>query len=100
MIQSTFSFKGTMELHVVQGHQTVAGYVDMLHCASLLTEDPHLCDNDRAFQQDNAAVHCTCLMKNFFQGNNIALFDHPVSSPDLNPNQNVTGCMAGEVYKN
>uniref|UniRef100_A0A3Q1BPX9 Tc1-like transposase DDE domain-containing protein n=2 Tax=Amphiprion TaxID=80969 RepID=A0A3Q1BPX9_AMPOC len=52
------------------------------------------------FQQDNAAVHNTRLMKDFFQENNIALLDHPASSPDLNPTENIWAWMTREVYKN
>uniref|UniRef100_A0A672P8D6 Tc1-like transposase DDE domain-containing protein n=1 Tax=Sinocyclocheilus grahami TaxID=75366 RepID=A0A672P8D6_SINGR len=55
MIWGAFSFNGIMELQVVQGRQTAAGYVDMLQRASLLTD--RLCGNDWVFQQDNAAVH-------------------------------------------
>ncbi|KAL1248912.1 hypothetical protein QQF64_022230 [Cirrhinus molitorella] len=81
-----------MELQVVQGHQTAAGYVNMLQPASLLTEAPCLCRNDWAFQQDNAAVHNNHLTKDFFQENHIAL----LCSPDLNHTENIWGWMANE----
>lgn len=72
-----------MALQVAQGCLTAAGYVEMLQRASLLTEGPRLCGDDWVFQQGNAAVHNTHLMKDFFQENNIALLDHPACSPDL-----------------
>uniref|UniRef100_A0A3B3YE53 Tc1-like transposase DDE domain-containing protein n=1 Tax=Poecilia mexicana TaxID=48701 RepID=A0A3B3YE53_9TELE len=100
MIWGAFSFNGTMELQVVQGRQTAAGYVEMLQRASLMTEGPRLCGNDWVFQQDNAAVHNARLTKEFFQENNITLLDHPACSPDLYPIENIWGWMAREVYKN
>uniref|UniRef100_A0A8C2J7U8 Tc1-like transposase DDE domain-containing protein n=1 Tax=Cyprinus carpio TaxID=7962 RepID=A0A8C2J7U8_CYPCA len=96
MIWGAFSFNGIMELQVVQGRQTVTGYVDLLQQASLLTEGPRLCGNDWVFQQDNAALHNALLTKDFFQENNVALLDHPACSPDLNPIENIWGWMARE----
>uniref|UniRef100_A0A8C4EK91 Tc1-like transposase DDE domain-containing protein n=1 Tax=Dicentrarchus labrax TaxID=13489 RepID=A0A8C4EK91_DICLA len=89
MIWGAFSFNGTMELQVVQGRQTAAGYVEMLQWASLLTEGPRLCGDDWVFQQDNAAVHNARLTKDFFQENNVTLLDHPACSLDLNPIENL-----------
>uniref|UniRef100_A0A3Q0SGF0 Tc1-like transposase DDE domain-containing protein n=1 Tax=Amphilophus citrinellus TaxID=61819 RepID=A0A3Q0SGF0_AMPCI len=66
MIWGAFSFNGTMELQVVQGRQTAAGYMEMLQRASLMTEGPRLCGNVWVFQQDNAAVH-NALYKNGHQ---------------------------------
>uniref|UniRef100_A0A3B3TZ51 Tc1-like transposase DDE domain-containing protein n=1 Tax=Poecilia latipinna TaxID=48699 RepID=A0A3B3TZ51_9TELE len=100
MTWGAFSFNGTMELQVMQGRQTAAGYVEMLQRASLMTEGPRLCGNDWVFQQDNAAVHNARLTKEFFQESNITILDHPAFSPDLNPTENIWGWMAREVYKN
>uniref|UniRef100_A0A672ZJP4 Tc1-like transposase DDE domain-containing protein n=1 Tax=Sphaeramia orbicularis TaxID=375764 RepID=A0A672ZJP4_9TELE len=98
MIWGAFSFSGTLELQVVQGRQTAAGYVQMLQRASLMTEGPRLCGNSWVFQQDNAAVHNARLMKNFFREINITLLDHPACSPDLNPIENIWGWMAKECF--
>ena len=68
-----------------------AGYVKKFQWASLLTEGPHLCGDDWAFQQDNT--------DDVFQENNVAILDHPACSPDLNHIENVWGWMGREVYK-
>ncbi len=83
MIWGAFSFNGKMELQIVQGRQTAAGYVVMLQRASLLTKGPRLCGNGSVFLQNNAAVHNNRPMKGLFQENNVALLDHPACSPDL-----------------
>lgn len=100
MIWGAFSFNGTMQLQVVQGRQTAAGYVEMLQQASLLAEGPRLCGEEWIFQQDNAAIHNARRTMDFFHENNVTLLDHPACSPDLNPIENIWGWLAREVYKN
>uniref|UniRef100_A0A3Q3WNT3 Tc1-like transposase DDE domain-containing protein n=1 Tax=Mola mola TaxID=94237 RepID=A0A3Q3WNT3_MOLML len=77
MIWGALSFNGTMALQVVQERLRAAGSVEMVQRASLLTEGPCLCSNDRVLQQDNTAVHDARLTKDFFQEHNVALLDHP-----------------------
>lgn len=85
-LNSTVSFKGKMELQVVQGHQTVAGYVEMLKQA-LLTEGPPL--SGMGLSTGQQAVHNARQMKDLFQEDNIAVFKHPALSPHLDPIENV-----------
>uniref|UniRef100_A0AAZ1WYY9 Transposase Tc1-like domain-containing protein n=1 Tax=Oreochromis aureus TaxID=47969 RepID=A0AAZ1WYY9_OREAU len=75
MVWGAFSFNETMKLQEVQGHQTAAGYVQMLQRPSLMTEGPWLCGNDWVFQQDNATVHNPRRTRDYFQENNITLLD-------------------------
>ena len=84
MVWGAFSYRGTLELKVVQGHQTAAGYVGMLQRSSLTTEGPRLCGGEWFFQQDNAAVHTARHTMTFFQENGVLLSRHPACLPDLN----------------
>uniref|UniRef100_A0A3Q4GX99 Tc1-like transposase DDE domain-containing protein n=1 Tax=Neolamprologus brichardi TaxID=32507 RepID=A0A3Q4GX99_NEOBR len=69
----------------------------MLQRASLITEGSHLCGNGWVFQQDNATVHNGRRTRDFLQENNITVLDHPASSPDPNPTENLWGWMARKV---
>ena len=95
MVWGAFSYRGTMELQVVQGRQTAAGYVGMLQKSSLTTEGPRLCGDEWFFQQDNAAIHAARHTMTFFQENGVPLLRHPACSPE-----NVWGWMARDVYGN
>ena len=50
MMWGAFSYRGTMELQVVQGCPTAAGYVGMLQRSSLTTTVPSLCCDEWFFQ--------------------------------------------------
>ncbi|KAF2355752.1 hypothetical protein FHG87_013492 [Trinorchestia longiramus] len=99
MVWGASRFNGTLELQLVEGRQTSAGYVTMLERASILTECPRICGENWIFQQDNAAVHNARHLKQFFDVNNIQLLNHPPCSPFLNPIENLWGWMAKEVFE-
>ena len=100
MVWGAFAYNGTMELEVIQGRQTAAGYVSMLQKASLVTEGHRLCGEGWLFQQDSAAIHAERRTLAFFQDSEVQLLKHPACSPDLNPIENVWGWIARDVYKN
>ncbi|KAF2359549.1 hypothetical protein FHG87_009694 [Trinorchestia longiramus] len=99
MVWGAFCFNGTLELQLVEGRQTSAGYVTMLEHASILTECPRLCGENWIFQQVNAAIHNARHLKQFFNVNNLQLSNHPPCSPDLNPIENLWVWMAKEVFE-
>ena len=89
MVWGAFSYRGTMELQVVQGRQTADGYVGMSQRSSLTTEGPRLCGDEWFFPQDNAAVHTARHTTTFFQENGVILLRHSAYSPDLDTIENV-----------
>ncbi|KAA8490539.1 Transposable element Tc3 transposase [Porphyridium purpureum] len=51
------------------------------------------------FQQNNAPVHKSCLVKNFMNNENVELLDWPAYSPDFNIIENLWGILARKVYE-
>ncbi|KAA8493874.1 Transposable element Tc3 transposase [Porphyridium purpureum] len=51
------------------------------------------------FQQDNAPVHTSRLVKNFMNDENVELLDWPAYSPDFNIIENLWGILARKVYE-
>ena len=45
--------------------------------------------NTAIFQLDNAAVHTSKFMRNWFKTKNIKVLDWPTKSPDINPIENL-----------
>lgn len=62
---------------------------------------PYLDENGRdlSFQQDNASVHVSAVMNEFFAQEGLLVMNWPARSPDLNPIENVWGRMKNAVAK-
>ena len=50
------------------------------------------------FMQDNASIHCSKLMKEWFELRSVNLPNHPALSSDLNPIENCWGMLPRFVY--
>lgn len=77
-------------------------YIDLLDEALInMVEDiPSLNDQEWIFQQDNAAIHVSNEVKNWFQERQITTMEWPACSADLNPIENLWGILVRDVYKN
>jgi transposase len=82
MFWSYFTADGTGPLVKCTNHMTSAEYLTILE-NELVPFLPEIATI--TFQQDNAPIHTSNLMKNFFQDHGINVLDWVPQSPDLNP---------------
>ena len=54
---------------------------------------------DIIFQQDNAPVHKSKIIGNFFQENEWKVLERPAYSPDLNPIENLCAILKQRLQK-
>ena len=66
IVWGAFSYRGTIELQILQGHLNAAGYIGMLERSSFFTEGARLCGEEWIFQLDNATIHTARRSKDFF----------------------------------
>ena len=88
MVCGAFTASEYADLVVMEGKQNSARYINVLE-KSLFPFMNHLNSKNAIFQQDNAAIHTSKLMKDWFKARNIEVLDWPTKSPNLNPIENM-----------
>lgn len=86
-----------LPLYFFEGTVTAQTYIDALSTTLLPFLEVHGND-DWLFLQDNAPAHTANTTKKFLQDKGIRTANHPPSSPDLNPIENVWSMLSARVY--
>lgn len=90
MMWGCMSYYGVGDVCWIPGKINSAVYVEVLDDYVLASRDWCCMDPTTfIFQQDNARVHTTCLVKDFFTKYGIVVLEWPANSPDLSPIENI-----------
>lgn len=88
---------GLLSYKVIDGNLNSAKYINLI----LINNVPIMklnCGDDFWYQEDNAAVHKSCIVRNFMNASNINVLSWPARSPDINIVEDVWRIMSGLVY--
>jgi hypothetical protein len=61
------------------------GYTSRSYLEVLEDQIPRIYEPGMLFMQDGARIHTARLIREFFENEGVALYEHPPYSPDLNP---------------
>ena len=100
MVWGAFGYHGSFKLKMINGCLDGTGYKDMLKEAQLGTKGTEICGNNWVFQQDNAPIHNSGVVRGWMEANHITVMDSPALSPDLDPIENIRGYLTRKVYEN
>lgn len=97
MVWAAISFKGAINLVVLEGRQTSVDYIGLLEMEKI-NFDEMFEHQPFIYQQDNAPIHTATRVKKWFSDNNVNVLDWPPLSPDLNLIENVWGWLSRKIY--
>ncbi len=99
MAWAAFCATGKLSVVFCDTNVNSTAYTQILQENLLLFAANQFCGNF-LFQQDNAPVHKSWLLMEWFNQHNIQLVPWPARLPDLNPMENLWGLLARLVYEN
>ena len=97
MVWAAISHRGKSEIAFLRGRQTSQLYSQTLE-NYLLSFASRFHGTNYIFMHDNATIHGSKVMKEWFERYAVELLDHPPLSPDLNPIENCCGMLSRLVY--